>query len=67
MHARRQPQKEQPFDFISTPRANRESVAVQIAEAGPSRKASRTYTNQDADRMNQSNGTVKYRGKTEHI
>jgi len=67
MHARRQAQKEQPFDFISTPRASRESVAMQVAEAGPARKASRTYTNQDADRMNQSNGTVKYRGKTEHI
>jgi hypothetical protein len=67
MHAPRQPQKEQAFDFISTPRGSRESAAVLMAEAGPARKASRTYTNQDADRMNQSNGTVKYRGKTEHI
>jgi hypothetical protein len=66
MH-RKQPQKEQAFDFISQPRASRESAAVLMAERGPARKASRTYTNQDADRMNQSNGTVKYRGKTEHI
>ena len=33
----------------------------------PARKASRTYTNQDVDRVNQGTGTVKYRGKTEHI
>jgi len=34
---------------------------------GQVRKASRTLTNQDVDQVNQSNGTVKYGGKTEHI
>lgn len=67
MHARRQPRKEQAFDFISTPRASRESAATLIAEAGSARKASRTYTNQDVERMNQTNGMVKYDGKSEHI
>jgi hypothetical protein len=31
------------------------------------RKASRSYTNQDVDQVNQKNGTIKYRGKTEHL
>ena len=40
--------------------------AVQLMSA-PGRKASRTYTNQDTSRMNDTNGTVKYDGKVEHI
>src|SRR6185312_4503557 len=32
---------------------------------GPAKKASRTYTNDDVNRVNQSTGTVKYNGKTE--
>ena len=34
---------------------------------GPAKKASRTYTNDDVNRVNQSTGTVKYNGKTEKI
>ena len=34
---------------------------------GPAKKASRTYTNEDVNRVNQSTGTVKYNGKTEQI
>jgi hypothetical protein len=66
MH-RPQPQKEVAFDFISQPRESRESAARLIAGRGPAKKASRTYTNQDVERMNQNNGKVKYDGKTEHI
>jgi hypothetical protein len=43
------------------------SVAQLTVGSSPARKASRTYTNQDVDRINQSNGLVKYDGKTEHI
>jgi hypothetical protein len=43
------------------------SVAQLMATSAPARKASRTYTNQDVERMNQNNGMVKYDGKTEHI
>jgi hypothetical protein len=43
------------------------SVAQLMAGSASARKASRTYTNQDVDHMNQGTGTVKYRGKTEHI
>lgn len=67
MHPRREPQKEQAFDFISQPRTSRESVAVLMGGAGPVRKAGRTYTNQDVERQNQNNGFVHYDGKTEHI
>jgi len=38
-----------------------------MGQAGPARKASHSYNNQDIDRMNETTGTVKYRGKTEHI
>ena len=38
-----------------------------MAWYGPAKKASRTYTNQDVDRVTQSTGTVKYNGKTEQI
>jgi len=34
---------------------------------GQAKKASRTYTNDDVNRVNQSTGTVKYNGKTEQI
>jgi len=59
--------EEHPFDFMVAPRESRESVARLMAGSGPARKASRTYTNQDVDSVNQHNGTVKYDGKTEHI
>jgi hypothetical protein len=53
--------------FIAGPSEGMWSVAQLVAGSAPSRKASRTYTNQDVDRATQGTGTVKYRGKTEHI
>ena len=46
-----------------------ESVKVMESAAAVRalRKASRTYTNQDIDRINQQTGTVKYDSKTEKI
>jgi hypothetical protein len=44
-----------------------ESVTHLMASSAGAKKAARTYTNQDVDQVNQTNGTVKYRGKTEHI
>ena len=38
-----------------------------MSSYGPAKKASRTYTNDDVNRVNQSTGTVKYNGKTEQI
>jgi hypothetical protein len=66
MHHERS-QEEQTFDFVSTPRESREAAATFLAERGPAKRASRSYTNQDVERMNQSNGTVKYDGKSGHI
>ena len=43
-----------------------EGLAVLIASTGPVKRASRVYTNQDVERTNDTNGLVKYRGKTEH-
>lgn len=43
------------------------SVTQLMASAGPAKKASRTYTNADIDRFNQSTGNVKYDGKTEKM
>jgi len=43
------------------------SVTQLMAGAGPAKKASRTYTNADIDRFNQSTGNVKYDGKTEKM
>jgi hypothetical protein len=37
------------------------------AAAKSARKAGRTYTNQDIDRINQNTGTVKYDGKSEKL
>ncbi len=44
-----------------------QGLAELMGKSSTATKASRTYTNQDASRMNDANGTVKYRGKTEHI
>jgi hypothetical protein len=44
-----------------------ESVTHLRASLTGAKKASRTYSNQDVDQVNQKNGTVKYGGKTEHI
>jgi hypothetical protein len=59
--------KVQPFDFIAGAREPGESVARLMGEAGAARKATHSYSNQDIDRINQTTGTVKYDGKTEHI
>ena len=55
------------FDFVRSSWGERMGAARLMAAAGPARKASRTYTNQDVDLMNQKTGTVTYRGKTEHM
>ncbi|MFZ0286564.1 MAG: hypothetical protein WAL32_15150, partial [Terriglobales bacterium] len=54
-------------EFIAGPSAGTVSVAQLMKSEAPARKASRTYSNQDVERMNQSTGTVKYDGKTEHL
>jgi hypothetical protein len=64
---RERPEKEEAFDFISTPHQSREAAATLLAERGPAGRASRSYTNQDVERMNQTNGTFKYDGKSGHI
>jgi hypothetical protein len=43
------------------------SVTSLLASSSGAKKGSRTYSNQDVDQVNQKNGTVKYRGKTEHM
>jgi hypothetical protein len=43
-------------------------TAESVAQAKANRKpATHSYTNQDIDRINQTNGLVKWDGKTEHI
>jgi len=66
MHAQHG-QNERGFDFIAGPVEESGSAAGLVADAGPARKAGRTFTNQDVDQMNQKTGTVKYRGKTERL
>ena len=68
MHGHMHGQMEQGgFDFVATSWESSASVARLVAASGPARKAARTYTNQDVYRVIQNTGTVKYRGKTEHI
>jgi hypothetical protein len=64
---RREGEREQAFDFVSSARGSRESVAVLMSERGAQQHAAKTYTNQDVERQNQNNGLVKYDSKTEHI
>ncbi|MGH9499012.1 MAG: hypothetical protein ACRD3L_07690 [Terriglobales bacterium] len=64
MHAQREAEG---GEFVGGVSAGTWSAAQLMAGMAPARKASRTYTNQDVDRMNQDTGMVKYRGKTEHI
>jgi hypothetical protein len=66
-HARRHEAQEEGFDFVTAGRENAEGVATLRAAAPSTGKASRTYTNQDTDRMNDTNGLVKWDSKTEHI
>ena len=68
MHERMREQKEQGGGtFIAGPSEGSWSVAQLMTGSSPARKASHTYTNQDVDHLNQSTGTVKYHGKSEHI
>jgi hypothetical protein len=60
-------QRAHTFDIGVASWQSSESVTHLMASSTGSRKASRTYTNQDVDQVNQTNGTVKYGGKTEHI
>jgi len=53
------------FDFGVS--SDGRGIAARTPRASEVRKAARTYTNQDTDRMNDTNGTVKYRGKTEQM
>ncbi|HEX8816698.1 MAG TPA: hypothetical protein VF753_14465 [Terriglobales bacterium] len=53
------------FDFgVSSEAAG---IASRTPRAGSGGKAARSYTNQDTDRMNDTNGTVKFRGQTEKL
>ena len=54
-------------EFVAGVSGGEWSVTQLMVGSTPARKASRTYTNQDVDRMNQGTGTVKYRGKTERM
>jgi hypothetical protein len=59
---RRHPSEYGPVSFQSTI-----GIATLVANAGPGKKASRTYTNQDIDRFNQGTGNVKWDGKSEKM
>ena len=68
MHGHMHGQKEEAaFDFVTSSWESSASAARVMAASGPGKKASRTYTNQDIDRVNQGTGTVKYHGKTERL
>jgi hypothetical protein len=60
-------QKAHAFDVGVASWQSSESVTHLMASSTGARKASRTFTNQDVDQVNQKNGTVTYGGKTEHI
>lgn len=51
--------------FTGTEYTANATTASSAAKSG--KKAARTYTNEDVERQNQNNGTVKYAGKTEKI
>jgi len=60
-------QRARAFDVGVASWQSSESVGYLMANRTGAKKASRTYNNGDIDQVNQKNGTVKYRGKTEHI
>ncbi len=60
-------QKAQGLDFGMASWQSSHGAAQLMASAGPAAKASRTYTNQDIDKVNQKTGMVKFGGKTEHF
>jgi len=59
-------QRAHAFNIGSASWQSSESVSYLMANRSGG-KASRSYSNQDVDQVNQKNGTVKYRGKIEHI
>jgi hypothetical protein len=59
-------QRAHAFNIGSASWQSSDSVSYLMANRAAG-KASRSYSNQDVDQVNQKNGTVKYRGKTEHI
>jgi hypothetical protein len=67
MHGRMHRKEEAEATFRAGTSEGSWTVAPLMTGAASARKASRTYTNQDVDHMNQSTGTVKYRGKTERM
>jgi len=60
-------QRAHAFDVGVATWQSSESVGYLMANRTGAKKAGRTYNNGDIDQVNQKNGTVKYRGKTEHI
>jgi hypothetical protein len=67
MSEARHGQRARAFDVGVASWQSNQSVAHLMAASSGTKKASRSYTNQDVDQVNQKNGTVKYRGKTEHL
>jgi len=67
MSEARHAHRDHAFDLGVASWQGNESVAHLMASSTAGKKATRTYTNQDVDQVNQTNGTVKYGGKTEHI
>jgi hypothetical protein len=67
MYEARHAQRAHAFDAGVASWESSESVTHLMASSAGGKRATRTYTNQDVDQVNQTNGTVKYRGKTEHI
>ncbi len=52
------------FDYVAGYQSD--GIAA-MAKGSSAKKAGKTYTNDDIDRMNQSTGQVKYNGKTEEM
>jgi hypothetical protein len=67
MAERRHAPRAQGFEVGVASWQSSQSATQLMASSMSAKKAARTYTNQDVDQVNQTNGTVKYRGKTEHI
>jgi len=40
---------------------------AQLAGIGPRKKAKKVYTNPDVAAAHEANGTIKFRGKLEHV
>jgi hypothetical protein len=64
MHGEHQMQHHRAYDYAAG--YDMTGIAA-LAKTAAAKKASRTYTNDDIDRMNQSTGKVKYDGKTQEM